>query len=71
MVESKIKNINDDIQQLDYFKNKVSKEEMKSQALTESLCKVSEKLRQATKENHVVRARTKIQHEQNKEEVIL
>lgn len=71
MVESKIKHINDDNQQLDYFKNKVAKEQVKSRVLADSLCKVSEKLRQTTEENRVVRERTKEHHQQNKEEVML
>ena len=71
MVESKIKHINDDSQQLGYFKDKIAKEQIKSRVLADSLCKVSEKLRLTTEVNRVVRERTKEQHQQNKEEVLL
>lgn len=71
MVESKIRDINNENQQVGYFKKQAAKEQIKSQALEASLSKVSEKLRQTTRENRVVRERTKIQHEQHKEEVIV
>lgn len=71
MVESKIKHINDDIQLLDYFKNMIAKEKLKSKAFSDTLCKVSQKLRRTTEENRIVRERTKEQHQQNKEEVML
>lgn len=71
MVESKIKHINDDIQLLDYFKNMIAKEKLKSKAFADTLCKVSQKLRRTTEENRIVRERTKEQHQQNKEEVML
>lgn len=69
-VESKIKHINDDIQQLDYFKDKAAKEQLKSQVYANTLSKVTDKLRQAKLENRVVRERTKEQQEQNKDEVM-
>lgn len=71
MVESKIKDINDDNQQLGYLKNEFAKEQIKSQVLADSLSKVSEKLRRTTEVIRVVRERTKEQHQQNKEEVML
>ncbi|KAF7842685.1 protein SUPPRESSOR OF GENE SILENCING 3-like [Senna tora] len=69
MVESKIKNINDDNQLVYYFKKQAAKEQIKSQALEASLSKVSQKLRQTVEENRLVRERTKIQHEEKKEEM--
>ncbi|KAK7246831.1 hypothetical protein RIF29_41701 [Crotalaria pallida] len=69
MVESKIKDINEDSQQLGYYMNKVAKVQMKSQLLEDTLCTVSEKLRLATEDNRIVRERTKEQHLQNKEEM--
>lgn len=69
MVESQIKKINDDSQQLTQLKKKVAQEQQHSQALAESLGRLSEKLRQTTKENYIMRQRTRLQHEQNKEEV--
>ncbi|KAF7842687.1 protein SUPPRESSOR OF GENE SILENCING 3-like [Senna tora] len=69
MVESKIKNINDDNQLVYYFKKQAAKEQIKSQALEASLSKVSQKLRQTVEENRLVRERSKIQHEEKKEEM--
>ncbi|KAI9103669.1 hypothetical protein K1719_023292 [Acacia pycnantha] len=69
MVESKIKQINDDAQQVDYFKRKATREQIKSLTLEASLCKVSEKLRRTVHENRLVRERIKIQHEEHKEEM--
>ncbi|XP_027339129.1 protein SUPPRESSOR OF GENE SILENCING 3-like [Abrus precatorius] len=69
MVESKIKHINDDSQQLDYFKSLFAKEQMKSQVYAESLNKISEKLHLTTEENRVVRERIEEQHQKHKEEM--
>jgi hypothetical protein len=71
MVESKIKHINDDGQQLDIFKEKIAKEQLKSKVFADTLCQVTERLRKTTVENRVVRERTKEYHQQNKEEVLL
>ncbi|XP_022762900.1 protein SUPPRESSOR OF GENE SILENCING 3-like [Durio zibethinus] len=68
MVESQIKKINDDSQQLTRLKEKVAQEQKHSQVLAESLGQLSEKLRQTMEENCIVRLRTRLQHEQNKEE---
>lgn len=70
MVECKIKEINDDKQQINWFKERVAKEKKHSQTLAATLSQVSEKLRRATEENRIVRERTKIQHDENKEEVM-
>ncbi|XP_022749225.1 protein SUPPRESSOR OF GENE SILENCING 3-like [Durio zibethinus] len=69
MVESQIKKINDDSQQLTRLKKKVAQEQQNSQVLVESLGRLSEKLRQATEENSIVRPQTRLQHEQNKKEL--
>ncbi|XVF00727.1 hypothetical protein REPUB_Repub04eG0026400 [Reevesia pubescens] len=69
MVESQIKKINDDSQQLTRFKKKVVQEQQHSQALAASLGRLSEKLRQTTEENYIVRQLTRLHHEQNKEEL--
>ncbi|XP_050260425.1 protein SUPPRESSOR OF GENE SILENCING 3-like [Quercus robur] len=69
MVESKIKDINDDKQQITWFKERVAKEKKHSQTLAATLSQVSEKLRRATEENRIVRERIKIQREENKEEM--
>ena len=70
MVESKIKDINDDKQQITWFKERVAKEKKHSQTLAATLSQVSEKLRRAAEENRIVRERIKIQREENKEEVM-
>ena len=70
MIESKIKDINDDKQQITWFKERVAKEKKHSQTLAATLSQVSEKLRRAAEENRTVRERTKIQREENKEEVM-
>ncbi|TYG84040.1 hypothetical protein ES288_D01G217600v1 [Gossypium darwinii] len=69
MVESQIKKINDDSQQLNLLKKKVAQEQQPSQVLAESLGRLSEKLRQTTEEYGIMRQQTRLQHEQNKEEL--
>ncbi|KAK7328245.1 hypothetical protein VNO77_22348 [Canavalia gladiata] len=69
MVESKIKHINNDSQQLDYFKSMIAKEQIKSQVFGDSLYAISEKLHLTTEDNCVVRERNKELHQQNKEEM--
>jgi hypothetical protein len=62
--------MSEDNQQLNWFKNRVAKAQRHAKALEESLGIVSEKLRKTTEENRIVRQRTKMQHEENKEEVL-
>lgn len=69
MVTNQIRQMSEDNQQLVYLKNKVVKEQRHSKALEESFGIVSEKLRKTEAENRIVRLRTKMQHEENKEEV--
>uniref|UniRef100_A0A5B6YQ63 Uncharacterized protein n=1 Tax=Davidia involucrata TaxID=16924 RepID=A0A5B6YQ63_DAVIN len=69
MVVSQMKQMSEDNQQLIWFKNKVEKEQRHSKALEESFGLVSEKLRKTLEENRIVRQRTKMHHEQNKEEM--
>ncbi|KAK9291742.1 hypothetical protein L1049_019692 [Liquidambar formosana] len=69
MVVSQIKQMSEDNQQLIWFQNRVAKERRHSKALEESFGIVSEKLRKTMEENRIVRQRTKLQHEQNKEEM--
>ena len=64
-----MKQMNEDNQQLTYFKNRVAKEQRNAKALEESLTIVSQKLHVTMEENRLVRQRTKEQHEQNKKEV--
>jgi hypothetical protein len=71
MVVNQIRQMSEDNQQLLYFKNKVVKEKKHSKAMEESFGIVTEKLRKTMEENRIVRRRTKMQHEEIKEEVIL
>ncbi|GMI92843.1 SUPPRESSOR OF GENE SILENCING 3 [Hibiscus trionum] len=69
MVVKQIRQMSEDNQQLIFYKNKVAKEQRLKNALEESLGIVSDKLRKTMEENRIVRQRTKMQHEQNKEEM--
>lgn len=71
MVVKQIRQMSEDNQQLHFYKNKVAKEQRQKKALEESFGLLSERLRKTTEENRIVRHRTKMQHEQNKEEVII
>ncbi|XP_059308353.1 protein SUPPRESSOR OF GENE SILENCING 3 [Lycium ferocissimum] len=63
------KQMREDNQQLIWFKNKAAKHQMQAKALEESLSLVSEKHRQTLEENKIVRLKTKMHHEQIKEEM--
>lgn len=69
MVVNQIRRMSEDNQQLIYLKNRVVKEQRHSKALEATFSIVSEKLRETMEENRIVKQRTKMQHEQNKEEV--
>ncbi|KAM7270558.1 hypothetical protein ACFE04_029772 [Oxalis oulophora] len=69
MVVKQIRKMSDDNQQLMYYKNAADKEKKCAQALEKSYELVSEKLRKTMEENRIVRQRTKLQHEQTKEEM--
>ncbi|KAL3597191.1 hypothetical protein D5086_008828 [Populus alba] len=64
MVVNQIRQMAEDNQQLLYLKNKVVEEQ-----LEEFSGIVNEKLRKTEEENRIVRLRTQMHHEQNKEEV--
>lgn len=70
MVVIPMKQMSEDNQQLVWLKNKVIKQEQRSKALEETFGVVTQKLRETMEENRIVRLRTKIQHEENKEEVM-
>ena len=70
MVVDQMKQMSEDNQQLIWFKNRVAKEKRKSKAYEESLGIVSERLRKTMKENRIVKERTKVQHQESKEEVM-
>lgn len=69
MVIDQIRQMSADNQQLSLLKNRVVKERNKAKAYEESLGKVCEKLRKTKEENRIVRQRTLMQHEENKEEM--
>ncbi|PON47631.1 hypothetical protein TorRG33x02_322940 [Trema orientale] len=70
MVVNQIQQMGEDNQQLGYYKDKLGEEKKHSKALEESFEIVSQKLRKTMEENRIVRQRTKMQQEENKEEVI-
>ncbi|CAE6116897.1 unnamed protein product [Arabidopsis arenosa] len=69
MVVKELRQISEDNQQLNYFKNKLSKQNKHAKVLEESLEIMSEKLRETAENYRIVRQRTKMQHEQNREEM--
>ncbi|MCH94009.1 protein SUPPRESSOR OF GENE SILENCING 3-like, partial [Trifolium medium] len=69
MVVNQIRQMTEDNQQLLYFKNKVDKEKKHSKALEESYGIAVDKLRKTMEENRIVRRRTKMQHEEIKDEM--
>jgi len=71
MVVNQLRQMNEDNQLLIYLKDRDAKKQKQTKALEESLGIVTEKLRRTMEENRIVRLRTKMQHEENKEEVIL
>ncbi|KAD2394117.1 hypothetical protein E3N88_41094 [Mikania micrantha] len=68
-VVNQLKLMHEDNQQLHWYKDKVVKEKMHSKALEESYGLLSQKLRKTEEENRIVRERTQLHHEQNKEEM--
>ncbi|KAK7399310.1 hypothetical protein VNO78_10491 [Psophocarpus tetragonolobus] len=71
MVVNQLRQMNEDNQLLIYLKDRDAKKQKQTQALEESLGIVTEKLRRTMEENRIVRLRTKMQHEENKEEMYL
>ncbi|KAF8087573.1 hypothetical protein N665_0578s0026 [Sinapis alba] len=68
-VVKELRQIAEDNQQLNWFKNKLTKQNKHAKVLEESLGILSEKLRKTAEDNRIVRQRTKMQHEQNREEM--
>ncbi|KAG9142731.1 hypothetical protein Leryth_005484 [Lithospermum erythrorhizon] len=69
MVVKQFRQMGEDNQQLLRLKSKFSEAQKHSKALEETYGIVSEKLRKTLEENRIVRQKTKILHEQNKEEM--
>lgn len=70
-VVNQIKQMREDNHQLIWLKNRNAKNEMTNKALQNNIGILNEKLRKTMEENRIVRQRTKIQHEENKEAVML
>ncbi|KAL7591848.1 protein SUPPRESSOR OF GENE SILENCING 3 [Lactuca sativa] len=68
-VVKRLKQMNEDSQQLHWYKKKVAKQEISLKALEESFWIVSQKLKKLEEESRIVRERTQLYHEQNKEEM--
>ncbi|KAJ4823276.1 hypothetical protein Tsubulata_028452 [Turnera subulata] len=68
-VESNIKQMSEDCQQLSKLKNGYAREQRQNQALADSVCQLSKKLQKAEKENRIVTHRSNLLHEQHKEEM--
>ncbi|ESQ31906.1 hypothetical protein EUTSA_v10003814mg [Eutrema salsugineum] len=70
-VVKELRQIAEDNQQLNWYKNKVTKQMNHKKVLEESLGILSEKLRKSAEDYRIVRQRTKMQHEHNREEMDL
>lgn len=71
MVVSPMKKMSEDNLKLIWLENKIVKQEQRSKVLEKSFGAVSQKLRYTMEESRLVMLRTKIQCEENKEEVKL
>ncbi|XP_014505554.1 protein SUPPRESSOR OF GENE SILENCING 3 [Vigna radiata var. radiata] len=71
MVVNQLRQMNEDNQLLVYLKDRDVRKQKQTKALEESLDIVTEKLRRTMEENRIVRLRTKMQHEENKEEMYM
>ncbi|KAK7318365.1 hypothetical protein RJT34_03064 [Clitoria ternatea] len=71
MVVNHLRQMSEDNQQLIYLKDRDVKKQKHTKALEESLGIVTEKLRRTMEENRIVRLRTKMQHEETKEEMYM
>ncbi|XP_050379107.1 protein SUPPRESSOR OF GENE SILENCING 3-like [Argentina anserina] len=71
MVLHPLRKMSDDSQQVNYMKTRVAKEEKHSQGLEEALRIVNEKMLKIQEENRVLRERTRMHYEQNKDEMDL
>ncbi|GFZ18714.1 XS domain-containing protein [Actinidia rufa] len=69
MVVDQMKQMNEDNQELILFKDRVAKWQRQFNALKRSFGLVSEKLRKTSEESRIVQQRSKIHHDQNKEEM--
>lgn len=70
MVVGPLKQMDDDNQLLLWYKSKVGRQQRNEKALQQTMGVMSNQLRITSEENRIVRLRTTIQHEENKEQVI-
>ena len=70
MVVNPMKQMSEDNHLLNYYKTRVVKEKKQVKVLKDSFDAVADKLRKTQEENRIVRQRTKLHHEENKEQVI-
>lgn len=68
-VVSRMKQMSEDNELLTWYKNKVSRQQQNEKVLKETMGVMSKKLRIASEENEMVRLRTTVQHEENKEQM--
>ncbi|KAF4359116.1 hypothetical protein F8388_005225 [Cannabis sativa] len=68
-VVTEIRQMSEDNQQLGYYKDKYSREHLHNKSLKASMVKVSNRLRQTLEQNRIVRERSKMQHDENTEEM--
>ncbi|PKA56643.1 Protein suppresor of gene silencing 3 like [Apostasia shenzhenica] len=69
MVLGPVKLMSEENQKLIWLKNEVARQKQRSKALEQTLRMVSQNLRDTMEKNKIVILRTKIQHEENKEEM--
>lgn len=70
MVVGPLKQMDEDNQMLLWYKSKVARQQRNEKALQQTMGVMSNQLRITSEENRIVRQRTTIQHEENKEQVI-
>lgn len=70
MVVGPMKKMNEENQQLVWYKNKVAIHHQHEKALEKTMRAMSKQLRITCEKNRIVRERTVIQQEENKEQVI-
>ncbi|KAL1814119.1 hypothetical protein ACET3Z_024184 [Daucus carota] len=69
MVVNPMKQMSEDNHLLNYYKTRVVKEKKQVKVLKDSFDAVADKLRKTQEENRIVRQRTKLHHEENKEQM--
>ncbi|KAL4563997.1 hypothetical protein LXL04_028046 [Taraxacum kok-saghyz] len=68
-IVKQLKEMSEDSLQLHWYKKKIAKQERSLKGIEEAFWLLSQKLRKLEEENRIVRHRTQLYHEQNKEEM--